>query len=803
MLYKDKNVPIKDRIDDLLNRMTVEEKVAQLTSCLPTHLLKDGSITQENLFKIMPYGLGRVSQFSYAGIAAPGMMPGIANIIQEYAVEKTRLGIPIMFQSEALNGFTSKQATNFPSPINLASMFAPKLVEEMATIIKEELLCCGVKQALCPVLDIARDPRWGRCYETYGEDPHLVSQNAIAYVSGLQANKKEGVLATAKHFLGYSETQGGINQAVSRINDKELYDVFATPFQAAINKAGLDSIMSSYSEYDGVSITANKKILRTLLREKMKFDGVLMTDGAAMTKLINYFGTAKDESDAAIQALEAGVDAEIPGSDVYSYLVELIKKGELDEKFLNESVTRVLKTKFEYGLFENPYVDFMAFSQVYGNEKYRQKSKKMADESIVLLKNNHNALPIKKKTKVALIGPHSNTLRGYFGGYTYAAGIDMIIGLTKGKSATFHGVLDDAEKNAETKNPFAGILSAIGLPEDIEIEQVIRDNYPSITLFEQLQKEEYELEVKQTKGCSVLENIKNGTQDAMKLAEEADVIVMAVGGLCGWTNATCGEGMDSVRIAIPEVQEKLIKELSKAGKKIILVLFNGRPLTTVNVEPYVDAIVETWLIGQEGSRSIADVLTGKVNPSGKLPMTVPRTAGQIPIFHYHKRGSGYDMKDNTIFLAPGEGYVDCKYTPLYYFGHGLSYTDFKLSNFKMTNNKVDINSKIKFSVDIENIGGCAGSEVIQVYYRDYYSKVTRPMKQLVMFEKVYLKANEIRKIDFTIPVASLGFTGVDDKFIVEPGAMQLMIGFSSEKAIFKKDFELVGETREIGKDRVF
>ncbi|MCK5758159.1 MAG: glycoside hydrolase family 3 C-terminal domain-containing protein, partial [Clostridiales bacterium] len=214
-------------------------------------------------------------------------------------------------------------------------------------------------------------------------------------------------------------------------------------------------------------------------------------------------------------------------------------------------------------------------------------------------------------------------------------------------------------------------------------------------------------------------------------------------------------------------------------------------------------IIETWLIGQEGSRSIADVLTGKVNPSGKLPMTVPRAAGQIPIFHYHKRGSGYDMADNTIFLSSGEGYVDCKHTPLYYFGHGLSYTDFKLSNFKMTNDKVDINSEIKFIVDIENIGDCAGSEVIQVYYRDYYSKVTRPMKQLVVFEKVYLEANEIKKVEFSIPVSSLGFTGVDDKFIVEPGDMRLMIGFSSEKVIFQKDFELVGETREIGKDRVF
>lgn len=776
-MYKDKNKSIPERVENLISQMNLEEKLAQLASEMPQRLMTGDKLDLDKIKEHCSNGLGRITQYSMVGLKSPEYIAKISNEIQRYFVEKTRLGIPVILQSENLHGYPGEKGTMFPSMINAASTFNPELIETMADVIGKETKAVGIRQALSPLFDIARDPRWGRLYESFGEDPYLVSQMGVSYTKGMQKDKENGVLATGKHFLGYAETQAGLNTAASRINDRELYESFATPFEAGINEANLGSIMTSYSEIDGIPCGANKKIVRELLRKAMGFKGVVVSDGGAVWKLFNTFGIAKDYDEAGLLGIKGGMQTEMPVGNAYRNLRKYVESGELDISIIDEAVSSVLTSKFELGLFEHPYVDETAAVDSMTNEVSVSVSKKVTEESIILLENEEEILPLDKSKKIAVIGPHGGLLRPSISGYTIMAYYELI------------SSMKDNVNGGDFS--FGSMASIIG--ENFEPESFLKDRFGSTTLVEELKSR---VQVSYTKGCNIVGDDINDFQNAIRIANNSDVVIMTLGGNCGWTNCTGGEGKDRTSLDLPGVQQQLLDEIAKTGKDIVLIMYGPgqyAPKLTDNVK----AIINGWLPGAYSGNVMAKILCGEVNPSGKLPITMPINVGQVPIYYNHKTGSGYTLVQekaglNNIELFAG-GYVDSLNTPLFPFGHGLSYTKFEISNVEVENKEYSTDSVITIKCTIKNIGDMAGAEVIQLYYRDCEAHVTRPVRQLVGFKKISLEPQKSVELIFKLSTAQLGFYNEDMEFVVEPGNAELMIGTSSENIAHKETIRLTGE----------
>jgi len=809
MTYQDPNSPIDERVDDLLSQMTLEEKVAQL-SCIMPHMLIGAEIPDPKLMqKYMANGLGRMTQFATIFLNSPREIAAFANRIQEFVLENTRLGIPVLFQNEALNGFTAVKATNFPTPIALASTWEPELVEHAAEVIREQMRASGVHQALAPVIDLAQDPRWGRVHETYGEDPYLSSAFGAAFVRGLQGDDlKNGIIACAKHFLGYSIPQAGLNMAAVRIGERELYETFARPFEAAIHESDLAAIMVTYSEINGKPVGTSKEILRDLLRDTMGYTGSVICDGGSIELTVTKQHVAKDMEEAAILAIEAGLDADTPVTEAYHYLPGAVRKGLVDEAYIDEAVRRVLEAKFKLGLFENPFVDEEKVETVFDLPEQRQLSRSLAEKSITLLKNEGNLLPLGKDVKkIALIGPHADALRDtLFAGYSFPVALEMIQHMMQGQKATMQGVADKMtvdEGHEEGKPAGAEMMRQLAqqfarLIRISDIDEFIMQEYGSISLREAISRQQ-DVEVLHARGCDFVGESREGFAEAVAAAEQADVVIMALGGKSGWgENATCGEGRDASTISLMGVQQELLETIYKLGKPVVLILFDGRPLAIPWAAEHIPAILHAWFPGQEGSQAVADVLFGKINPSGKLPVTVPRSVGQIPIFYNHKTGSGHkSIGDAGITSFLGHGYVNEPPTPLFPFGHGLSYTQFEYRALQLSSPQVDARGSIQISCQVKNIGPVAGSEVVQLYIHDREARVTRPVQELIGFKKVYLQPDEVCTVIFTVPMNLLGFYNHDMRFVVEPGHMDVMIGASSEDIRLEGAFEIVGETVDV------
>jgi beta-glucosidase len=796
-MYKDKNQPIPQRVEDLLSKMTLDEKLAQISSELPNSLLAGENLDLDKLKLNYSNGLGRITQYSMLGLKSPQDIAKISNEIQHFFVEQTRLGIPVLLQAESLSGYPGADGTMFPSMINAASTFNTELVEEMSDIISKESKAVGIRQALSPLFDIARDPRWGRVYESFGEDPYLVSQMGVAYTKGLQKNKKDGVLATGKHFLGYAETQAGLNTAATRLNDRELYEVFATPFEAGIREADLGSIMTSYSEIDGIPCGANKKVVRELLRKTMGFEGVVVSDGGAVWKLFNTFGIAKDYAEAGLLGIKGGMETEMPIGAAYRQLGKYVESGELDIAIIDEAVRRVLTSKFELGLFDNPYIDETVVASSMTNEDSIKVSKKLTEESIILLKNENAILPLDTTKKIAVVGPHGGLMRPAISGYTAIAYHELIEGMNAGKKEepTFHGIMDEKKKAESKGEENAYDISSLSASSDAKFdpEVVLKYKYGSSSLVEELASR---VQVSYAKGCDIVGNDTIGFANAVEIAKTSDIVIMTLGGNCGWTNCTGGEGKDRTSLDLPGVQQQLLDEIVKTGKDIILVL-NGPGQYSPRLAESVKAVINVWLPGAYGGSAIAKVLCGEVNPSGKLPMTMPRNVGQVPIFYNHKTGSGYTVVQeksgiNSIEIFGG-GYVDSQSTPLFPFGHGLSYTTFEISNASVEKNEFATDEIITITCTVKNIGDRAGAEVVQLYYRDCEAHVTRPVRQLAGFKKISIKPQESIQLKFMLNTAQLGFYNEDMEFVVEPGNMELMLGTSSQNIVYKETIKLIGE----------
>ncbi|MDY3070238.1 MAG: glycoside hydrolase family 3 N-terminal domain-containing protein [Parabacteroides sp.] len=751
--YKNPNLPVEERVKDLLQRMTLEEKVDQLNmkSLKVLKTDKKGEVTDSSLVKLFA---GRSIGCLESPFVEHGKIAAYSEAADHYLRTQTRLGIPAIQIAECLHGQMALGTTIFPQAIGLGSTWNPSLIKEMASVIAEEASLSGVDQALSPLFDLARDPRYGRVEECYGEDPYLVKEMGVAFVTGMQGEPEvtrthipEGKMAcTGKHFIAYSVPEAGINLAPSLVGERTLRELHFYPFEHVVKKANLYSLMPGYHEVDGIPVHANRWLLTDVLRKEWGFNGYVFSDYGAVGMLDNFHFTAKDKSESAMQAITAGVDLEAPGRYAYGELEKLVESGKLPEAVVDSAVANVLRVKFKLGLFERPYrVPARLASKVHKPASIAL-SQQIAEESMVLLKNKDHILPLDKKVlkKIAVIGPNADKVQ--FGDYSI------------------------------TKNNDYGVTVLEGIR-----------NYVG-----------KEVEVTYAEGCGITSLSKDGFDEAARLAKESDVVVLVLGGTSviysgiGWGDAnskeinTCGEGYDRNELNFPGVQPELLDLIAKQGKPVVLVMVNGRPYTIPEEVEKVDAVLEAWYPGEKGGDAVCRVLFGEVNPSGRLPMTFPKTTGHISIYANHKpSGKGYYRHRGTP-EKPGRDYVFSSPDPLFCLGYGLSYTTFDYSDLNVSNNLVAAD-EVKITCKVKNTGKRAGAEVVQLYIRDKVSSVTTPMKALKGFSKVYLNPGEEKTVSLSVPKEDLMLWNRAMERVLEPGDFEVYVGASVE------DIRLKGE----------
>jgi beta-glucosidase len=747
-LYKDARAPIADRVKDLLGRMTLEEKVAQTIALWATKadVMNGLAFDAAKASAAYPDGIGQISRPSdkrggpgigaaEGGTAARWRTPAdnvaFNNAAQHWALEKTRLGIPILFHEEALHGFMVTEATSFPQAIALAGSFDPGLVRRVNGVIAREARARGVPYVLSPVVDIARDPRWGRIEETFGEDPYLCGEMGVAAVEGLQGVGKgerlaaDKVFATLKHMTGHGQPQSGNNVAPAEISVRELRENFFPPFREVVERTAIGAVMPSYNEIDGVPSHANKWLLHDVLRGEWGFDGIVASDYGALDDLDRLHHVAADRADAARLALAAGVDCELPDGLAFRGLTEQVRKGLVSETAIDTAVSRMLAFKFRAGLFENPWGDAKLAARITGNEEARALALEAARKSLCLLSND-GTLPLKAGAqKVAVIGP--NAAVAQLGGYSSFP--KQRISPLDGLRAKLGGAVIHAQ----------GVF--ITTTEDNTVNEV-----------------------------TLADPVRNRTliAEAVEAAKGADVILLALGD----TELTSREGFarnhlgDRTDLDLVGEQNALFEALHALGKPIIVVAINGRPASWPTIAAKANAILECWYAGQEGGTAIADALFGDVNPGAKLPVTVVRDSGQIPFFYNHKPSAR-------------RGYLFADAAPLFPFGHGLSYTSFTVGAPALSATTIAPDGNVTISVEVANTGARAGDEVVQLYIRHLDASVTQPVLALKGFERVTLAPGERRTVRFTLGPKALRIWNVAMKEVVEPGRVEIMAGNSS------------------------
>jgi len=742
-LYKDPSQPVEQRVADLLGRMTLEEKVAQMLGIWKGKeriTEDDGRFSPAKAAEVLRSGIGQLARPSELRDKPTRIFLGprenavFVNAVQKWLVENTRLGVPALTHEEALHGLTAPKGTNFPVPIALASSWDPALVEEVMSVAALEARARGTHEVLSPVIDLARDPRWGRTEETYGEDPYLVSRMGMAAIRGYQGTSQrlgpDKVFATAKHFAVHGPHEGGINAAPGNYSERIVRDQYLFPFEAAITEAGVMAVMPSYNEIDGVPSHKNRWLIDRILRQEWGFQGMVVSDYFAIEQLVSRHGVAADLADAARQALAAGVDIELPDPKAYEKLADLVRSGHVSEAALDRSVARLLRAKFLAGLFEDPYVDADRAEKVSNTPEHQALALEAARRSIILLKNERGALPLDrgKIRTIAVVGPNAKGVR--LGGYSSdpGRGVDIL-----------QGIRDKA-------GPGLRVLYAEGVR--------ITEHEPSWN------------EDKVVFGDPALN--RRRIADAVAAARKADAAVVVIGtnestSREAWSDEHLGDVAD---LSLTSQQDELVDAVRATGKPVVVVLINGQPLAVTRIAQTVPAILEGFYLGQEGGTAVAEVLFGDVNPGGKLPISVPRHVGQLPVY--------YDRKPTSF-----RPYLDMAREPLFPFGHGLSYTTFKLDNVKVDPPKIGPAGRATVTVDVTNTGARAGDEVVQLYVHDRVASVTRPVKELRGFERVRLAPGEKKTVRFTLGPEALRFTDENMARVVEPGLFDVMVGTSS------------------------
>ena len=742
-LYRQAAAPVDARVADLLGRMTIEEKVAQLLGVWNRKReIQDaqGRFDPANAKALLGNGIGEVSRPSEVARPTSGAPYRTArdqalfvNAVQKWLVENTRLGIPAMFHEEALHGLVAPGGTHFPVPIGLASAWDPALVERLMGVAALEGRARGTQHVLSPVVDLGRDPRWGRIEETYGEDPYLVTQMGVAAVRGYQGTSlplaADKVFATLKHFAGHGSHEGGVNTAPALVPERLLRAELLVPFQAAV-KAGAYTVMPSYNEVDGIPAHANSWLLTDVLRREWGFSGLVVSDYFGVEQMQTRHHVAADKADAAAQALDAGVDLELPDPYGFSELVGLVKSGRMAESMIDRSVARMLRAKFLAGLFETPYVDPDRAERVTNTPEHQALALEAARKSIVLLKNQGAVLPLDRSRvkTLAVIGPNAKGV--HLGGYSRdpGRGVDVLSGITARAGAGVKVVYAEGVRITEHEADWGGDTVVLGNPAQ---------NRTRI-------------------------------QDAVKVAKEADAIVLALGtnesvSREAWADNHLGDVAD---LTLMSNQEELVQAMLQTGKPVIALLINGRPLAVPLLAERVPAIVEAWYAGQEGGTAIGEVLFGDVNPGGKLPVTFPRHSGQLPVY-YNRRPTSF------------RNHLDLTREPLWAFGYGLSYTTFQLDDLRVASPAIGPGGTTEVSVRVRNSGARAGDEVVQLYIRDQVSSVTRPVKELRGFARVTLQPGDARTVTFRLGPDELSLIDRRMQRVVEPGRFDVMVGTSS------------------------
>lgn len=751
--YRDASLPVDQRVADLLGRMTLEEKVAQMSMYnMETNNVPAEKIgLDEKVRGELQHGvgaLGRPGLYSSARDTAEW-----TNAFQKYMRENTRLGIPVFFVDEALHGLMAYGSTMFPQAIGLASSWDPELVQKVFTVASKEMRARGENYALTPVLDLAREPRWGRTEETYGEDPYLGSRMGVAAIRGLQGVycglpiDSQHVLATAKHFAVHGHPEAGGNIGPANFAEREIRENYLPAFRAAIVEAGAATVMASYNEINGVPVHANQWLLRDVLRREWGFQGFIISDGHGISMLEEIHHVAGSKAEAARKALQAGIDFEL--DTCFPTLYEQVKDGTIPQALLDTAVSRVLKAKFLLGLFENPFVDLDAAQRITNCDEHRQLALQAAHKSLVLLKNDGLApLDAAKIKTLAVIGP--NAAGVHLGGYSsdpgHAIGIlDGIRQKVGERVKVFY-----AEGCRITGNDFNGQgwrgwwENEVIPPDPVEDERLIAE--------------------------------------AVEVARQADVVVLVIGenesvSREGWGLNHLGDRDD---LNLPGRQDDLLKAIVATGKPALGLLINGRPLSANYAAEHLSALFEGWYLGQEGGAAFADALFGDVNPGGKLPISIPRSVGQLPVYYNHKPSARrrYLFSDNT---------------PLFPFGHGLSYTSFSYENLCISPAQIKPGGTATVSVDVTNTGKRAGDEVVQFYIHDLAtSMVTRPVKELKGFRRIALQPGEKQTVEFALTPDTLAYLDEHMQRTVEPGTFDIMVGTSSTQ-LQTVQLEVTGE----------
>jgi beta-glucosidase len=792
--WLDSSLTPTQRASILLQQLSLDEKLAQVSCYFPTDITKTGDFAER-----FPFGIGEVSCLEARSALSLDDVTAFQRQIQTEAMKHSRLGVPAIFHMEGLCGAYLPGATSFPSGLARAASWNVDVERKVGEIVGKQERAVGITHTLAPVLDISRDPRMGRHGESYGEDPALASALGVAYTQGLQSQDHAGrrTEAVAKHFVGSHHTEGGIHGAHCNVPDRTLMEIYAKPFQAAISEAGLRGVMPSYNSVGGEPVTASVRLLKTVLRERMGFDGLVVSDYGAVGNLHSVQHVAQSPAEAGLAALRAGLDVELHvpqgfGPELRAWFAE----GRADIALLDRAVQQVLQAKFRMGLFEHPFAPDPADRDATFNVPAdKAVSIQSARESLILLSNN-GALPLGPDIrKLAVIGCHATTARFFFGGYTHYS-------MAEGKlavNASMAGLTTSSDALGTITDTVPG--TTIEASDGAAFEELLQQQKPGVrSLLEELVERMPGTEVQWAYGYPIAGTDESGHEEAFDLAAEADVIVLTLGGKHGTASiASMGEGIDATDINLPACQEQLIVKLAQLGKPMIGIHLDGRPVSSDAADKYLSALLEAWSPAEGGAEAIVDVLVGNHSPSGRLPISIARNAGQVPVYYNHPHGSSWHQGDSIGF----PDYVDSPHTPRYVFGHGLSYTTFDYTELSVSKEQVMADEGFDLSFAIANTGERAGTEVVQLYASDRFASVSRPVVELIGFRRVTLEPGTKTRVDFHIETSQLAFLDADMQWKVEAGDVDILVGASSADIRLKSSIRIDSDALIDGKNRSF
>ena len=770
---RDQVIAPETRARELLSQLTLDEKMAQLGCIFP---INGGEHDYENISRQTRWGIGQVSTLEMRRMETLEEVAAWQRKVQRIIMENSPHHIPAIFHMEGICGPFIQDSASFPSGIARGASFDIELERQIGKIVSRQEAACGMTQVFAPVLDIARDPRMGRYAEPYSEDPSLAAAMGVAYTKGVQETQTDGRRpeSVGKHFLAFHNSQGGIHGSHSDTPPRLLREVYAKPFQAAITEAGLKCIMPCYNVFDGEPVSCSKAVLNDLLRDEMGFEGTCISDYGAINNAHSVQHVGETLEEAAQLCIEAGMDVELPSVAGFGEaLRRRFESGEADMAVLDRAVLRVLTAKLRMGLFEHPFaMEGEALHKTVCEGGERAVSLQSARESLVLLKND-GILPLKNQIrKIAVIGPHANCARKFFGGYTHLCMMESTYAVAN-SIAGVSGILQPEDLEVRTI-PGTNIQS----DEGELFDAILRRQKPDCrSLLEELRARLSNVEITYAYGYPVAGKDQSGFDEAIAAAKDADLVLLTLGGKHGTCSmSSMGEGVDATDINLPPCQDAFIATAAKLGLPMVGIHLDGRPISSDTADQALNAILEAWSPAECGAEAIVDVLLGEYNPGGKLPVTVARSAGQLPIYYNHPYGSAWHQEGSIGFV----NYVDMPHTPRYCFGHGLSYTRFNYSDLRLSQKEISPEDVVQISVMLENTGELAGTEIVQLYLRDEYASMTRPVKFLAGFCRVDLEPGQKKRVSFELHADQTAFLDRDMRWKVEKGEIAVEVGTSSE-----------------------